>query len=280
MIGQLLNQLSDVNVYLDSNGLPSLWSILIALLLLFTGRWIARRARLWFERAIARLDKNINDSILRLSEAIIYYGILLVALLLALAALGIPIDTLLLALGIVVIFLAVILQPTLSNMAATIIFIVFQTYKQGDWIEVGGTFGQVQELQMFNTVLLTVDKRTVVVPNGKILRDDITNYSVLGVRRVDLRFIVAYQDDVQLAKQLLIEIVAANETILTKPETVIGIEELGDKGVEFVVRPYVQITDYMPVKLAVTEQVKLRFDEAGLTIPIPQHDVHLLNRQT
>ena len=276
-MSQILNQLEDVNLYLDSTGFPNLWNLFWAIVIILAGRWLARRARNWFRKAQVRLDFSVNESLLALTESILYYGILLTALMLSLSVLGIPIDSFLLLLAIVVIILAIVLQSSLNNFAATIIFTVFQTFKQGDWIETMDAYGQVEEMQMFSTVITATDKSTVIIPNGEILQDKITNYSRLGLRRLELLFTIAYEDDIRSAKQILYEIMENEERILVDPEPVVGIIELGDDGVEFTVRPYVEITDYMPVKLTVTEQVKLRFDEAGITIPFPQRDVHINN---
>ena len=276
-MSQILNQLEDVNLYLDSTGFPNLWNLFWAIVIILAGRWLARRARNWFRKAQVRLDFSVNESLLALTESILYYGILLTALMLSLSVLGIPIDSFLLLLAIVVIILAIVLQSSLNNFAATIIFTVFQTFKQGDWIETMDAYDHVEEMQMFSTVITATDKSTVIIPNGEILQDKITNYSRLELRRLELLFTIAYEDDIRSAKQILYEIMENEERILVDPEPVVGIIELGDDGVEFTVRPYVEITDYMPVKLAVTEQVKLRFDEAGITIPFPQRDVHINN---
>jgi len=271
----LLNFLAEADEYLGTVGMPSVWNIVWALIFVFAGRWLASRSRTWFRKAAGSLDMTVNDSIIKLTESIIYYGILLIAGLLAVSALGIPMESLLLLLAVLVLIFVVILQPSLSNLAATIIFVVFQTFKEEDWVEITGTFGQVEELQMFATVITTIDKSTVTIPNGEILQNKLTNYSKLGYRRADMLFTIFYKDDLPKAKQLLQEIVGSDDRVLAEAPPIVGVQELGDHGVRFTVWPFVDMPDYVAVKLAISEQVKLRFDEAGITIPFPQRDVHI-----
>lgn len=272
---RLQNFLALADEYLGSVGMPSIWNIVWALIFIFVGRWLAVRSRTWFRRAMGSLDMTLNDSIVKLTESLIYYGILLIAAFFALAALGVPIESLVLILIVLALIVVVILQPTLSNLAATIIFVVFQTYKEGDWVDITGTFGQVEELQMFATVITTIEKSTVTIPNGEILQNKLTNYSKLGYRRVDMLFMISYKDDLPKAKQLLQEIVDSDERVLDDPPPIVGVQELGDHGVQFTVWPFVDMPDYVAVILAISEQVKLRFEEAGITIPFPQRDVHI-----
>lgn len=183
-MSQLLNQLLEINFEeMNLIGFPNLWHIVWALIILMMERWLARRARVWFLIAVRRTEFKVNQSLVNLIDAVIYYGILLIAITLAMIALGIPIDALLTIIAVIVILVAIALQTSLSNFAATIMFTVFQTFKPGDWIEVNdGTFGQVQELQMFSTVMITQEKATVVIPNGQIMQGNIINYSTFGVK--------------------------------------------------------------------------------------------------
>jgi small conductance mechanosensitive channel len=275
LVPQLLNLLSLVDDYLNDVGMPNVWNITWALIFIFAGRWLARRSRVWFRKAVSSLDMTLNESIVDLTESVIYYGILIFAAFLALASLGIPIDSLLLIFVLSILMIVIILQPTLSNLAATIIFVAFQTYKEGDWIEIGGTYGEVKLLQMFNTVITTIEKSTVTIPNGELLNAHLTNYSKLGYRRADMLFTISYKDDLPKAKQILHEILDAEERVLAEPPAIVGVQELGERGVQIDVWPFVDMPDFIAVKQAISEQVKLRFDEAGITIPFPQRDLHL-----
>ena len=153
--------------------------------------------------------------------------------------------------------------------------IFFRPFKAGDFVEAGGISGIVEEIQIFSTKLRTPDNKEVTVPNSQITGDAITNYSARDTRRIDLVFGIGYDDDIQRAKQLLEQIVAADGRVLADPEPVIAVSELADSSVNFVVRPWVSTDDYWVVTFDLTEQVKLRFDADGISIPFPQTDVHL-----
>ena len=128
---------------------------------------------------------------------------------------------------------------------------------------------------MFNTVITTIEKSTVTIPNGEILNAHLTNYSKLGYRRADMLFTISYKDDLPKAKQILHEILDAEERVMAEPPAIVGVQELGERGVQIDVWPFVDMPDYIAVRQAISEQVKLRFDEVGITIPFPQRDVHL-----
>ncbi len=247
--------------------------LLLAVIVLFIGRWLARKVRVTLRRALVKAE--LSPSLVSLFATVVYYGIILLAVVLALAVAGVPIDSIIFIVGVVVIVLAIALQDSLGNLAAAVIFLLFQPFKVDDMVEAAGVFGTVQEIQMFRTLLLTRDNTAVSVPNMAILNGNITNYSQEGVVRLDMEFMISYSDDLLKAKQLLQEIITGNDHVLTDPAPVIGVKELGDNGVSFVFRPFVKAEDMWQTRYDLTEKVKLAFDEAGFTIPFPQRDVHL-----
>ncbi|MCB0148010.1 MAG: mechanosensitive ion channel, partial [Caldilineaceae bacterium] len=135
--------------------------------------------------------------------------------------------------------------------------------------------GSVESITLFTSTLRTPDNRSVIVPNGEIYSNTITNYSALPTRRVDMTFGIGYDDDLRKAKELLHQIIAAEPRILADPAPLIAVSELGESSVNFAVRPWVQTADYWDVFFAITEQVKLAFDDHGISIPYPQMDVHV-----
>jgi len=149
----------------------------------------------------------------------------------------------------------------------------------GDVVEAGGVFGKVSHMSLVNTTILTFDNQTLVVPNTKIWGEVIKNVTSQHIRRVDLVFGISYSDDIPRTETLLKEIVAADERVLTDPEPLIRLNELADSSVNFIVRPWVKTEDYWDVYWHITREVKLRFDEAGISIPFPQTDVHLKTDQ-
>ena len=181
-MAQFLEYFANANTSLVSIGLPSILSIFWAIIIFVAGRWLARRSRTWYNAAIRKTSVHSNTKLVYTTERIIYYGILILALSLSLVALGLPLYSILFIFALIVILIAIALQTSLNNFAATIIFLTFQTFKPGDWVDVfGGTFGQVKEIQMFGTVIVTQEKSTVTVPNGIVLQNNIVNYSNLVI---------------------------------------------------------------------------------------------------
>jgi small conductance mechanosensitive channel len=167
------------------------------------------------------------------------------------------------------------LQGSLSNLAAGVMIIIFRPLRAGDFVEAGGVQGKVVEIQVFSTIMNTPDNKRIVVPNSKLMGNTITNYSVNPNRRVDLLLGIGYDADLKQAKQMLMDICLAHPLVLKDPAPVVFVKELADSSVNFNVRPWCKQADYWTVWGDLTEAVKLRFDEAGISIPFPQRDVHL-----
>ena len=153
--------------------------------------------------------------------------------------------------------------------------IVFRPFTKGDFVEVAGTSGSVDNISIFTTTMTTPDNKEVIVPNGAVIGNNIINYSARPTRRVDMVFGIGYDDDIKKAKELLEQIVAADDRVLEEPAPVVALGELADSSVNFLVRPWVNAADYWGVLWDTTETVKLKFDEAGISIPYPQMDVHV-----
>ena len=245
-----------------------------AIAILIVGRWLARVSRRWMRKILVKT--TLTPTLIDLSLKITYYGVLGMAILLAMSAIGIQTTTLIAAVGIVVLVLGIALQASIANFAATVIFLLFEPFSVGDVVETGGVTGTVNELQIFNTVLYKFDGKVVTLPNAKIQSDGVTNYSKLPNLRVDLEIGISYQDDLAKAKQTAHDIVTADPRVLPDPPVQIVVLELDESSVNLGIRPFVEGKDYWAVKWDLTEKIKLGFDEAGITIPFPQTDVHLL----
>ena len=240
------------------------------------GRWLARRAR---GTLTVRLAKTtLAPSMARLLLLAAYYGILLVAAISALALIGIPLQALLTASLIIVVVLGLALQQSISNLAATIIFMLFQPFRLGELIDANGVLGTVREIQFFSTVLITGDNKEITIPNSQIQGNNLINYTRQGRLRVDFVFGVSYTDDVRKVKEVLHEILATDARVLAEPAPVIFVQSLDDSSVSIAARPWVKTEDYWTLQWDIPERVKLRFDAEGITIPFPQRDVHLPGR--
>ena len=153
--------------------------------------------------------------------------------------------------------------------------IIFRPFKVGDFIEGAGVAGVVEEISIFTTTMKTGDNKTIIVPNSSLSNGNIINYSAKETRRVDLLVGVSYDADVKHVRDVLEELIAAEERVLKDPAHLIAVAELGADSVNFAVRLWVKSGDYWPVMFAMNEAVKVRFDKEGIGIPYPQRDVHI-----
>ena len=247
--------------------------ILMALLVLLIGRWLAGHSRRLLENSLRKTA--LTDSYITLTKTLSYSGILVLGVLIALAILGVPVTMLVTALGAVLVVLAITLQTSLGNLAASVIFLLFKPFEVGHVVETLGKLGIVQEIQMFNTILMSPDGKMHVLPNGAIQGGGLTNYSQTGWLRLSLAFSISYSSDIDQAKALLTDLLASDDRVLSEPASRVFVQQLADSSVELVVWPHVKVEDFLLFQTDFVESVKKAFDAAGLVIPFPQQDVHL-----
>jgi len=244
-----------------------------AILIFLVGRWIVGMVVKAVRKALART--NMEDTLEKFLCNLLNGLLMVVVLIAAIGALGVQTTSLLAVLGAAGLAVGLALQGSLSNFASGVLIVAFRPYKVGDFIEAGGVAGTVKEVQIFTTIIHTGDNKKIIVPNSQIMDGTIINFSGNDNRRVDLVFGCGYGDDIDKVYSVLQEIIARDERILQDPEPSIALNTLGDSSVNFNVRPWCKKEDYWGVYNGVTEQVKRKFDEAGLNIPFPQTDVHL-----
>ena len=167
------------------------------------------------------------------------------------------------------------LQGSLSNFAGGVIILLIRPFNVGDYIDGAGHSGVIEKIGMFYTHMTTVDNKLILVPNGNLANGSIVNYSAKELRRVDLTFGVGYEQDVLKVKRVLSNIVDAHDLILKTPEPFIALSAHGDSAVNFVVRVWVNNSDYWKVHFDLLESVKIKFDEEEISIPYPQMDLHI-----
>ncbi|MBB1318403.1 mechanosensitive ion channel [Shewanella sp. SR43-4] len=167
------------------------------------------------------------------------------------------------------------LQGSLSNFASGVLMVLFRPCRVGDFIEAAGVAGVVDEITIFSTRLRTGDNKVIIAPNSSIMNGTITNYSALEKRRIDLIIGVSYTADIAKTKKVLADILDNNPLVLKDPAYTIGLAELADSSINFVVRPWVKTSDYWPVRFELLEQIKNALDAAEIEIPFPQMDLHV-----
>ncbi len=236
---------------------------------------IAKVVRAIVDKTLASSKVKASSLLQRMLSTIIYNIVVVIGLLVALSQIGFSMGPLLAGLGVAGFIIGFALQDSLANFASGMLILLYRPYDVGDTVEVSGVFGKVERMSLVNTTILTLDNQTLIVPNNKIWQDVIKNLTYQDVRRVDLVFSIAYDQDIDIAERVLHEAVDADDRVLKDPERNIRVHELGDSSVNFIVRPWVKTADYWDVYWDMTKSVKQRFDAAGITIPFPQRDVHL-----
>ncbi len=247
--------------------------VIAALAIFIIGRWVAKGIRKIIERIMAK--SKVDPTLISFTANLAYIGLLAFIVIAALGQLGIQTTSFIAVLGAAGLAVGLALQGSLSNFAAGFLLIIFRPFKVGDLIEGAGVFGVVEAIQIFTTQLKTADNKTVIVPNAKLTDDNIVNWTVKGTRRVDLVVGIGYEDDIDKARSLMNEVIAADDRILKNPEPQIAVSELADSSVNFVVRPWVKVNDYWGVYFDLTEKIKKAFDANGVSIPFPQRDIHV-----
>jgi len=248
----------DMLKYLDDYIIPFAIDIAMALVIYVIGKFIVNILVSAFGKVMAK--SKYDEMLISFLKSIVNAVLMLLVIVFSLAQLGIDTTSLVAILAAAGLAIGLSLQSSLQNFAAGVMLLVFRPFKKSDFIEAGGVAGSVKSIGVFSTVMNTPDNKEIIVPNGNIYGGNIINFSAQDTRRVDMKFGIGYDDDLLLAKKLLEEMVAGDERILAEPAPQIAVAELGDSSVNFVVRPWVNSSDYWGVMFDFTEAVKLRFD--------------------
>ena len=184
---------------------------------------------------------------------------------------GVETSSLIAMLGAAGLALGLALQGSLSNFAGGILILIFKPFKVGDFISAQGSEGTVKQITVFNTKLVTFGNQEVIIPNGNLSNDKITNYSSEGVRRENLVIGISYDSSIQKAKDLIIELCEADENILTEEgkEAMVVVTELADSSVNLSIRYWTTTETFWPTKFKMIEHIKAAFDREGIEIPFP-----------
>ena len=200
---------------------------------------------------------------------------LILGLVMSLSALEINTSPLLALIGGAAFVIGLALQGTLSNFAQGLLILAYRPFDVGDVVDAGGVSGIVDSMNMLSTTIRTFDNKLMIVPNGKIGGDTITNATASDTRRIDMTFGIGYDDDADQAQAILERVVTGHPLVLKDPAPLIRLNELADSSVNFIVRPWAKTADYWAIYWEVTAAVKKEFDAAGISIPYPQQDVHV-----
>jgi len=267
---------TDVSKYYDlaiQYGTEYGLKIIGALLIFFIGKAIANKLRILLTKALDH--HKVEKTLVELSSSTLYYGLMAVILLAALGQLGIETTSFMAILGAAGLAIGLALKDTLSNIGSAVVILVFRPFKIGDYINAGGAEGTVDKISLFTTTISPVDNRLIIVPNSAITAGNIVNFSSKPVRRVDHVVGIGYDEDIKKAKEVMYTVIEKSAHTLSDPEPLVAVTELADSSVNFTVRAWVDSADYWDAYFEIIEEIKYALDDANISIPFPQMDVHL-----
>lgn len=273
-IGSIMDQITS---FVEKDLPQFLQNVVIALVIFFVGKLVANFLTSLSGKLM--LASKMEETLVNFLKALIYVGLMVVVTLAALEQIGVKTTSFVAILAAAGLAVGMALKDTLGNFASGVMIILFKPYKVGHFVEIAGTMGVIEEVNLFNTVLKTGDNIQMYLPNGSVTGSKISNYSIKETRRIDLVIGCGYDDDLKVVKETILNVVNAHEKVLKDPEPVVAVSELGDSSVNFVVRPWVKNADYWIVRFDLLENIKTEFDKAGISIPFPQQDVHMYNEK-
>ena len=271
---ELLN--SDILVQLQHYTLEYGLNILFAAIIFIVGRFVSKKIS---NLTTTLMNKaHAEETLAKLASNTLYTILLIAVVLAALNQLGVNTTSLVAIFGAAGLAIGLALKDSFSNIGAAVLLLIFRPFKVGDFVEAGGAEGVVTNITLFSTTIAPIDNRTIIVPNSKIINSNITNYSTKPTRRVTHTVGIGYDSDLKLAKETLYEIIQNDERILKEPEPLVAVSELADSSVNFTFRAWTKSEDFWSVHFDTLERIKLMFDEKGISIPYPQMDIHLDNK--
>ena len=233
--------------------------------------WASGMVRRAGERS-ERFDRTLTSVFVRF----VRWTILAVTLVAVLGRFGVQTTSIIAVLGAAGLAIGLALQGALSNVAAGVMILGLRPFRLGDAVDIGGTLGIVEDMGLFVTKLKGFDGVVIHQPNSNIWGTEIKNFSQAELRRVDLVVGIGYGDDVRAAIEVAQGVLDREERILDEPETLIAVDSLGDSSVNLLIRGWTKAGDFFMTKLDLTRAVKEAFDEAGIAIPFPQRDLHIV----
>ena len=247
--------------------------LVVAIVVLLLGRWVIKLIKKGLTRIMERrkADPSLSSFLMSLVSVLLTF-LLIIAIV---GILGVNTSSLVALLASAGLAIGMALSGTLQNFAGGVMIMLFKPFKVGDFISAQGYEGVVNEIQIFNTHVLTPDNKEVILPNGSLSTGVMTNFSKQGTRRVDWSFSIAYGDDYDKAKSLLLRLCDEDGRIQKTPKPFVELGKLNDSSVDITVRVWVDAADYWAVFFSMNEKVYKAFAAEGLSIPFPQMDVHM-----
>lgn len=251
--------------------------LVAAIIVLFIGLWVSNLITKGVRKSLEK--SNIDQSLVPFLRSITNIILKVLVAITVMGMIGIQMTSFVAIIGAAGLAVGLALSGTLQNFAGGVIILILKPFKIGDFIEAQGYTGTVKEISIFSTLLNTVDKKLIIIPNGPLSTDSLTNFSAEPTRRVDWTYGIAYGDDVENFKKAINDFIAEDPRILQDPAPFIGLSELAGSSVNFAVKVWVDSPDYWDVFYDMNEKVYTRFGEYKLNIPFPQMDVYVHKNQ-
>ena len=244
-----------------------------AILTLIIGFWIAGAVTRGIKKLLRR--SGADETVTPFLGSLVNVGLKVMVLLAVAEMFGIKTTSFIAIFGALAFAIGLALQGSLGHFASGVLLLSFKPYKVGDLVDIGGgNVGTVKEIQIFNTILATLDNKRIIVPNGVVTSNVMTNISGQGEIGVELTFGIGYNDDIDKAREIILKVGKEYPYILDEPAQEVVVAELADSSVNLATRPFVKSEHYWEAFFYMQENVKKAFDKAGISIPFPQMDVH------
>ena len=241
-------------------------SFVFALLIFFIGKWISKSVVKILGKALRKVG-GVDETLVKFLENIVYYALLTVVIIAALNKLGIATTSFLAILGAAGLAVGLALKDSLGNFASGVMIVLFKPFKAGDSVVAGGVSGTVTEVTIFNTVFLSADNQKIIVTNSSSASGSITNVNANNTRRVDIVVAISYEDNIKNVKEVLTNIINSNPKVLQEKGFGISVTDLAETSVKLGVNVWAKSSDYGSLKAELLEEIKIKFDEVGITIP-------------
>lgn len=246
---------------------------LFALVIFFVGKAVAGMIRKTIKKIMEK--RKVDAALVSFGSSMLYYALMVFVVIAAIQQMGVQTTSLVAVVGAAGLAVGLALQGSLSNFASGVLIILFRPFTVGDVIDAAGQVGSVKEIGILATTMFSADNKKIIVPNSAIMGGTITNITAQPTRRVDMTVGVGYSDDLDKVRDIIIDVLKADDRILAEPEPQVVVGELADSSVNFNVRPWCNKEDYWGIFFDFQKTIKQRFDKEGISIPFPQQDVHI-----
>ena len=246
-----------------------------AIIILIIGLWVISLITKMVRKLMVKRD--VDPTLQPFIKSLVSATLKILLIITVITMVGVEMTSFIAILGALGLAVGLALSGTLQNFAGGVMILLFKPFKVGDYVEAQGHDGIVNEIQIFNTILLSLDNKKIIIPNGGLSTGSMVNYTAETTRRVDWTFGIAYGDNVGDAKKAIMELIEADPLVLKDPAPFVQVSELADSSVNFTVRAWTKTENYWDVYFPMNENIYNKFNSSGLNIPFPQMDVHVHN---